>query len=145
MSDNFTDQEIERELMPTLSKADFDAIMPNLDMKLNKHRETATNDYASEDNVFSNFIEEGQRLGIDPKIVLGVYMDKHLTSIIRWMGGKQSQREPIQGRIEDAINYLKLAWAWAEVEGKINAKENSPYRQIDTKPIPENSRYGEPA
>jgi hypothetical protein len=109
---------------PVLSKQEFDKLMVQLNIILEEHRKTATNDYASEFNVFDNFIRLGERLEEPPLKVLGQYYLKHEDTIERWFKGGESQRESIEGRIEDAINYLKLAWAFAVVTKRINPDPN---------------------
>lgn len=117
--ENVTGMHEERFDVPyLLSRKQFNALMEELDKKTEAHRETATNDYASEEDVFDNFKRIGALLEIPPRKVLMVYLLKHMDSIIRYVNGKESKRENINGRNEDAINYLKLLWAWIEFEGK---------------------------
>jgi len=56
-----------------------------------------------------NFKFIGHILGISPELVCLVYMMKHLLSIMNYvMIGTEVSGEPIQGRINDARNYLLL-------------------------------------
>lgn len=72
--------------------------------------EVATREYSTENNVFTNF----ERLSVDLKIsreqVLWVYLRKHLDGIVSYINGFTSQREPVEGRIKDAMVYLGLLW-----------------------------------
>jgi len=57
----------------------------------------------------SNFYRIAFELEIDPKIVLWVYLKKHLDSIACYIKqGKEYSSETIEGRIHDARNYLVL-------------------------------------
>lgn len=57
----------------------------------------------------SNFYRLGTELGIDPKLVLWIYLKKHLDSIVCFIKqGKEYSEEKIEGRIHDARNYLVL-------------------------------------
>lgn len=57
----------------------------------------------------SNFYRLGTELGIDPKLVLWIYLKKHLDSIVCYIKqGKEYSDEKIEGRIHDARNYLVL-------------------------------------
>ena len=57
----------------------------------------------------SNFYRIAGELSIDPKIVLWVYLKKHLDSIACFIKqGKEYSEEKIEGRIHDARNYLVL-------------------------------------
>jgi hypothetical protein len=60
-------------------------------------------------DALANFKEGGHALSVDPKVVCWVFMNKHyqaITNFVRTNG--QSQSEPIDGRIDDMINYLVL-------------------------------------
>ena len=57
----------------------------------------------------SNFYRIAEELKIDPKMVLWVYLKKHLDSIACYIkNGKEYSEEKIEGRIHDARNYLVL-------------------------------------
>ncbi len=71
-------------------------------------------EYARDADAFANFKRVGERLGLSPEKVLMVYLEKHLDGIHAFIGGHRSQREPIQGRINDAIVYLCLLEAMIE-------------------------------
>lgn len=68
--------------------------------------------------VFQNFINVGNTLGLNKEDVLFVYFEKHIHSISKFLmdlrSGKSlseienNMTEPINGRIVDAINYLLL-------------------------------------
>ena len=61
-----------------------------------------------DNDVFTNFRSIGDRLGVDPKIVLSVYLFKHMDSIRSYLKHGKTFTEEISGRISDAINYLVL-------------------------------------
>jgi hypothetical protein len=57
----------------------------------------------------SNFYRLGEELGVDPKLVLWIYLKKHLDSIVCYIKqDKEYSEEKIEGRIHDARNYLVL-------------------------------------
>ena len=57
----------------------------------------------------ANFYRLSRELGIDPKLVLWIYLKKHLDSIVCFIKqGKEYSEEKIEGRIHDARNYLVL-------------------------------------
>jgi hypothetical protein len=57
----------------------------------------------------ANFYRLGEELDLDPKIVLWVYLKKHLDSIVCFIKqNKVYSDESIEGRIHDARNYLAL-------------------------------------
>lgn len=61
-----------------------------------------------ESNAFRNFESIAKRLSVSREEVLLVYMLKHMDGIKAWVDGHRSQREEVQGRINDAIVYLGL-------------------------------------
>ena len=65
-------------------------------------------EYAGGDNAFGNFERLAEKLKLTPEHVLWVYLAKHLDGITAWIAGHKSQREPVRGRIKDAIVYLCL-------------------------------------
>lgn len=60
-------------------------------------------------DALANFKEGGLSIGIDPKRVNWIFMNKHYQAITNYIktDGK-SQSEPIEERIKDMINYLVL-------------------------------------
>ena len=63
----------------------------------------------SSDDKLENFKTGAKVYGVDPKVVLGIFMDKHMASIRNYIKtGVEASTEPIEGRIMDARNYLAL-------------------------------------
>jgi hypothetical protein len=57
----------------------------------------------------ANFNRIGKELNMDPKVVCYIYLKKHLDSIACYVkNGKEYTEEKIEGRINDARNYLIL-------------------------------------
>jgi len=62
-----------------------------------------------QDNAFGNFDRVAERRPkVGPEDVLMIYFDKHVDGILAHLDGHTSQREPVEGRINDAIVYLCL-------------------------------------
>lgn len=63
-------------------------------------------------DALANFKEGGKAIGIDPKEVCWIFMNKHYQAITNYVrtDGK-SESEPISERIKDMINYLVLLQA----------------------------------
>lgn len=80
-----------------------------------KVAETKGREYTQGDRL-DNFKRIGRELGIDPKVVLWVYLKKHLDSIASFIKNKKVLSEPIQGRIMDARVYLCLLRGLIEEE-----------------------------
>lgn len=84
--------------------------------KLVALRKAGQQEYAGGERAFGNFERLAARTGASRETVLWIYLAKHLDGIEAWLKGHKSQREPVQGRIEDAIVYLILLHAMAEEE-----------------------------
>ena len=69
-----------------------------------------------EDNVFANFERIANQIKMDKKIILWVYLMKHIDGIASYLNGHRSQREKVQGRLTDAIVYLCILWGMIENE-----------------------------
>ena len=71
-------------------------------------RQSGQEEYASDEDAFSNFKAQGEELGLNPKIVLWVHAMKHKSGIASYLRGVKSQREDVRGRINDLIVYMFL-------------------------------------
>lgn len=89
----------------------FERIVKEFIEEVNRVRFQAQQEYAETDNVFQNFEETAERLGISREEVLYVFLDKHLRGVARWIRGVKDQRDAVEGRIIDAINYLIILYA----------------------------------
>lgn len=81
--------------------------------RLNHLTETKGHEYANDADQLANFRRLAVILRLDPRVVLYVYLAKHLDAITHYIGQVQDDRpiacsEPIDGRIDDAILYLIL-------------------------------------
>ena len=86
-------------------------------------RKQGQQEYASSDDAFSNFKDEGKELHLDPEVVLWVHAMKHKSGIASHIRGVTSQREDVRGRINDLIVYLFL------LRGLIDEKEEERRRE----------------
>ena len=64
----------------------------------------ARREYASDEDPLQNFTQRAACLGLTPRQVLLSDMLKHVISMCKGV----SLREPMRGRIIDAINYMRL-------------------------------------
>lgn len=85
-------------------KQEFESMTEDLkDLLTNKGRE-----YAGDYDALGNF-KTGGDIGVTPNQKLWIFLDKHLSSVKSYIKhGKEFSNEPIEGRINDAINYLFL-------------------------------------
>ena len=84
-----------------------------------------------EDNVFANFERIAEQTGFDKKMILWVYLMKHIDGICSYIKGHRSQREEVQGRLTDAIVYLFILWGMIESAPKYPGKSKHYYRRIE--------------
>lgn len=68
----------------------------------------------------ANFYRIAKELGQSPMVVCYIYLKKHLDSIACYVkNGKEFTEEKIEGRINDARNYLILLNAIIQEESKV--------------------------
>ena len=92
-----------------MNSSDFEALMGNTFGNLTKLSASKGLEYSGKEDRLANFKEQAKILGFaSPIQVLGVYLNKHLGSINKFIAGGTASSEPIEGRIDDAILYLVL-------------------------------------
>lgn len=67
--------------------------------------------YASDADRLVNFKRQAARWGVDPMVVLGVYLGKHLDSIESYIRDGVESSEGMENNVGDAMNYLDLLMA----------------------------------
>lgn len=102
-----------------MNKADMSKVMENLFLECRGTRDSGQKEYALSEDAFDNFNRLATLLNQDRKIILWIYLQKHLDGIVSHLKGHTSQREPVRGRIKDAIVYLTL------LAGMIEEDENT--------------------
>ena len=88
----------------------------------------------------ANFKRVGEYLNLPEEKVLMVYLLKHIDGIASYIDGHDSQREPVEGRITDAIVYLFLLWGMFDEfnENLESLRIETPYpKDYDATPVPE--------
>ncbi len=113
-----------------MNRREFLELLEEIHLELVNLNTTKGHDYSGDENVFSNFIRAGERRGLAPETVLGVYMDKHEDAINTYIRDGQVKSEPIEGRILDSILYRCL------LLGMVRALHNSAGVGLSEKPMP---------
>ncbi len=104
---------------------DFDEILD----KCFRIMRTKALDYASETDRLSELRATSDETGISMRATLGVYMNKHLRSLFKWIRGEELKGEPIEEKLVDIIVYSLLGYKLAREErthatrGVINTAE----------------------
>lgn len=92
-----------------MTKEQVAVLMQQMSQEESETREAGQKEYAhANNNAFGNFERLANQLHIDRKLILWVYLQKHLDGILSHINGHVSQREPVQGRIKDVRVYLVL-------------------------------------
>lgn len=76
-------------------------------------------EYTLTRDVFDNFSRVGSELGTDRKLVLWIYLRKHMDGILNHLKGHKLQRESVHGRVKDAVNYLVILDAMIAEEERL--------------------------
>lgn len=98
-----------------MTKAEMASLLERITKELQQVREDGQKEYAhDEGNAFRNFESLADDLSITREKVLWIFLKKHLDGILAHINGHTSQREPITGRIKDAMMYLALLWGMVE-------------------------------
>ena len=90
------------------------------DSILKMHKEGQKEYAHDEDNVFANFDRIASQTNTDRKMVLWIYLMKHIDGIASYINGHKSQREDVRGRITDALVYLIILWGMINKDEGIN-------------------------
>lgn len=92
-----------------MTKQEMAETMERVFAECGKFRAAGQAEYAHCDtSAFANFERVAERLGLSREQVLLVYLEKHIDGIHSYVQGHRSQREGVEGRINDAIVYLCL-------------------------------------
>ena len=96
-------------------------LMDDISLKIKDMHTEGQKEYAmTQDNVFANFQRIAEQTGQDQKMVLWIYLMKHIDGIAAHIKGHRSQREDVRGRLTDAIVYLCILWGMIESEDDFN-------------------------
>lgn len=126
-------------------KSEFQTHLKKLCTDLFITSESGQKEYALNTDAFDNFDRLADKLGLDRKQILMVYMEKHLDGIVSYIKGHRSQRESVHGRIRDAMVYLALLDAMIMEEEAFQSEKvmhaamnsvRSSYETLDDKPTP---------
>lgn len=75
-----------------------------------KLRQTKGIEYSNSDDINANF-KAGEKLGLTPEQTCMVYALKHYQSIEYYVKNQKYLSEPIEGRIQDLVNYLLILYS----------------------------------
>ena len=100
-------------------KSDYNNYLRDLCDDLISTAKSGQLEYSLSADAFDNFNRLSADLQLDRKLILFVYMKKHLDGIISYIRGHKSQRESVHGRIKDAIVYLTILDAMISEEEEI--------------------------
>lgn len=77
---------------------------------------TKSTDYAEQGDRLAEFRATSGEMGITMRQTLGVYMNKHLRSVKRWVKGEELKGEPIEEKLLDIIVYCLLGYKMVKEE-----------------------------
>jgi hypothetical protein len=89
-----------------LTKDQLGEVMERVFEECRGLRGAGQKEYAGGANAFGNFVRLADELDSSPEKILWTYAMKHKDGIASHLRGHQSQREPVEGRINDLIVYL---------------------------------------
>lgn len=89
-----------------LTKDELGEIMERVFEECRALRGAGQKEYAGGENALGNFVRLANELGVSPEQVLWIYAMKHKDGTASYIRGHKSQRESVEGRINDLIVYL---------------------------------------
>ena len=102
-----------------MTREEMAALMQRMAGEEDGTRAAGQKEYAHlDENAFRNFDGLAAELKIDRKLVLWIYLRKHMDGILAYINGHKSQREDVRGRITDARVYLALLRGMIEDESQ---------------------------
>lgn len=103
-----------------MTQAEMANLLKDIFAECDAARAAGQAEYAHDpNNAFRNFEAVGKRLHLPREKALWILFEKHADGIVAYLNGHRSQREPVQGRIKDAIVFLCL------LRGMIDENERS--------------------
>lgn len=102
-----------------MSKDQLATVLERVVDEIRGLREAGQREYAGGENAFGNFVRLAVETDSTPEKVLWTYAMKHKDGIAAHIRGHQSQREPVEGRINDLILYLII------LRGMVEARRGS--------------------
>jgi len=98
---------------------DFDALIQRaLDIL-----KTKSLDYATDKDRLAEIRATSEMTGVTMRQTLGVYMNKHLRSVFKWLRGEELLGEPIEEKLVDIIVYALLGYKICVEENKLLTPE----------------------
>lgn len=96
-----------------MKHSDFQAIVDSTFKTLLDLLEAKGGEYAGDQDRLANFKRNAERLGMLPEQIWAVYFAKHIDAIFQYImdqgnGTERRRTESLEGRVDDAINYLLL-------------------------------------
>lgn len=91
-----------------MQRRDFVRMLDEQFALITEINRTKGHDYAGDDDALANFKQAGEKLGLTPEQVWGVYADKHWSAVMTFVKEGDVKSEPIEGRLHDVILYSFL-------------------------------------
>src|SRR5882757_1783035 len=110
-----------------MTQSDFIKCMQVLDDLCNDITTAKRSEYIeSSPDVLANFYFIANEMNLSTYQVLYVYLRKHFSSIATFCRTNEANSEPIERRIADAINFLRLLYALIEDRKQFIAQNANP-------------------
>lgn len=92
-----------------MNSADFNALVAKARERQDGLLKSKGDDYTRhEADRLSNFKRGAAQIGVSPLVVWAIYFNKHIDAIMAFIKTGKAESEAIEGRFDDAVNYLYL-------------------------------------
>jgi len=103
-----------------MENKEFEELVGRARERQNKILRVKGKDYTAGDpDRLANFKELAKELGVHPRVVWWIYFRKHISAIMAWIRTGKVESEGLEGRFDDAINYLYLGEAVFKEEDNV--------------------------
>src|SRR4051812_29184476 len=111
-----------------MNQADFNVVINETMENINKLMRVKGGEYAGSEDRLANFKRGQLRTGAHPMQVLWIYLSKHIDSVETFIkdtaaGIQRERSEPIDGRLDDIINYCLLMKALVKEQSSLGGIE----------------------
>ena len=115
-----------------MNEEHFQGIVDETVSSINKLLKVKGGEYANSEDRLANFKRGAALTGCTPLQVLFVYLSKHYDGVASFVkssavGNVRESSEPIEGRLDDIINYCILAKALIAEQAMVDVRSPSEY------------------
>lgn len=99
-----------------MNRTDFQALLDRTFTEVRAINDSKGREYADDAEALANFYHRAEEYAVDPKVVCGIFLGKHVDAVKSFIRSGDVQSEPIESRVYDVILYSALLLGLVEDE-----------------------------